>query len=135
MADADAFAQWAREAIPDFTMPLPSPKLVEAFMQNDPYSPKIFLFGDAKPDSALGLDFIALAANFHEDYNFATVPSSDVENARRFGVSSYPALRMMYVPPLKDGENPESGQVQMQVAQFPGHALDYLYMHLSLIHI
>ena len=129
VADADAFAQWAREAIPDFTMPLPSPKLVEAFMQNDPYSPKIFLFGDAKPDSALGLDFIALAANFHEDYNFATVPSSDVENARRFGVTSYPALRMMYVPPLKDGENPESGQVQMQVAQFPGHALDYLYMH------
>ena len=75
--DAEAFAAWVREAIPDFTMPLPQPKLVEAFMQNDPFAPKIVLFADAKPDSALGRDFIALAANFHQDFQFATIPSGD----------------------------------------------------------
>ena len=36
---------------------------------------------------------------------------------------------MMFVPPLKGGENPDTNTVQMQVAQFPGHQLDYLYMH------
>ena len=127
--DAEAFAAWVREAIPDFTMPLPQPKLVEAFMQNDPFAPKIVLFADAKPDSALGRDFIALAANFHQDFQFATIPSGDKQNAAKFGVRSYPSLMMMFVPPLKGGENPDTNTVQMQVAQFPGHQLDYLYMH------
>ena len=127
--DAEAFAAWVREAIPDFTMPLPQPRLVEAFMQNDPFAPKVILFADAKPDSALGRDFIALAANFHQDFQFATIPSGDKVNAAKFGVQSYPSLRMMFVPPLKGGENPDTNTVQMQVAQFPGHTLDYLYMH------
>jgi len=118
-----ALGNWLFESVPDFVMPLKA-MLVDSFLQQNLMKPKLVLFhaGSEPPR-----EFVALAANFQEDFMFASIPASDAASKARFQVDAVPAMRLMYIP-MKDGETPTQ-DVQYSAAAYPSPVLRYVEMH------
>jgi hypothetical protein len=118
-----ALGNWLFESVPDFVMPL-NAMLVDSFLQQNLMKPKLVLFhaGSEPPR-----EFVALAANFQEDFMFASIPASDAASKARFQVDAVPAMRLMYIP-MKDGETPTQ-DVQYSAAAYPSPVLRYVEMH------
>ena len=123
--EAAALEAWVYESVPDFVMTLED-SLVDNFLSTDPLKPKVVLFheGERPPRT-----FVALAANFQEDFVFAMIPESDKGNAEKFGVTAYPAIRLLYLPPLEPGQTPGPEGLQYQAAAYPAPRLVYQEMH------
>lgn len=121
--DSEALTEWIFEAVPDFVMPLKA-KLVDNFLQQNPMKPKVVLFykGEAPRE------YVALAANFQEDFMFSVVSSSDKANMERFQVTATPAIRLLYIAPPKEGESLGTN-VQYSAAAYPAPDLVYVQMH------
>jgi hypothetical protein len=121
--DSKAIASWVHEQVPDFVVSL-SATSVETFLQTSPEVPKLVLFskGD-RPSRA----FTALAANFQDDFLFASVPEQDEHVATQFGVTARPAIRLLYL----DSSNLEAG-AQYAAAAYPAPNLVYQQMHAWL---
>ena len=118
-----ALGNWLFESVPDFVMPLKA-MLIDSFLQQNLMKPKLVLFhaGSEPPR-----EFVALAANFQEDFMFASIPASDAASKARFQVDAVPAMRLMYIP-MKDGETPTQ-DVQYSAAAYPSPVLRYVEMH------
>ena len=118
-----ALGNWLFESVQDFVMPLKA-MLVDSFLQQNLMKPKLVLFhaGSEPPR-----EFVALAANFQEDFMFASIPASDAASKARFQVDAVPAMRLMYIP-MKDGETPTQ-DVQYSAAAYPSPVLRYVEMH------
>ena len=121
----EPLATWMHEHVPDFVMPI-TDRLVDTFLQAEPLKPKVILFHASETPPR---EFVALAANFMEDFLFALIPESDKASAEKFGVTSYPTIRLLFIPPLEPGENPPPEGLQYRAAEFPSRGLAYVEMH------
>lgn len=127
--DSKALTDWIFESVPDFVMTLKA-KLVDNFLQQNPMKPKVVLFykGEAPRE------YVALAANFQEDFMFSVVSSSDKANMERFQVTAIPAIRLLYIAPPKEGES-LGNDVQYSAAAYPAPDLVYVQMHQWLLQV
>ena len=123
--DPKALANWVHEHVPDLVVSLSS-SAVETFLRASPLTPKLVAFPKGEKKSRA---FLALAANFNDDFMFASVPESDTETAEQFGVTTRPALRLLYLPPSEPGAPPSADQAQYAAAAFPAPTLAYTTMH------
>merc|ERR1719218_293854 len=121
----EPLSTWMHEHVPDFVMPI-TDRLVDTFLQAEPLKPKVILFHASETPPR---EFVALAANFMEDFLFALIPESDKASAEKFGVTSYPTIRLLFIPPLEPGENPPPEGLQYRAAEFPSRGLAYVEMH------
>ena len=129
--DPKAFGSWVHEHVPDFVVSL-SQNSVETFLQTSPATPKLVVFpkGDRPSRS-----FTALAANFQEDFLFASVGETDGTVAAQFGVTTRPAIRLLYLTTSDDASgaaNSETGS-QYAAAAYPAPNLAYQQMHQWLV--
>ena len=120
---AEALTEWIYESVPDFVMPLKA-KLVDNFLQQNPLKPKLILFYDGEAPK----EYVALAANFQEDFMFCVISAKDKANMQRFQVTTTPAIRLLYIEPPKEGESLGTN-VQYSAAAYPASNLVYLQMH------
>ena len=123
--DPKALANWVHEHVPDLVVSLSS-SAVETFLNASPLTPKLVAFPKGEKKSRA---FVALAANFNDDFMFASVPESDTVTAEQFGVTTRPALRLLYLPPSEPGAPPSEHQAQYAAAAFPAPSLAYATMH------
>ena len=113
------------EHVPDFVMPI-TDRLVDTFLQAEPLKPKVILFHASETPPR---EFVALAANFVEDFLFALIPESDKASAEKFGVTSYPTIRLLFIPRSSPGRTLPAGGSPVQTAEFPSRGLAYVEMH------
>ena len=124
--DPKALSAWVHDRIPDFVASLSS-ATVETFLRASPITPKLVAFPKGEKKSRA---FVALAANFNDDFLFASVPESDTAAAEQFGVQTRPALRLLYLPPPEPGAPPTEEGAQYAAAAFPAPGLNYAQMHM-----
>ena len=124
--DPKALAAWVHERVPDFVATL-SPSTAETFLRASPGTPKLVAFPKGEKKSRA---FVALAANFDDDFMFGSVPESDVATAEQFGVQTRPALRLLYLPPGEPGAPPSEEGAQYAAAAFPAPSLAYAPMQM-----